>query len=76
MIKMVTFLMMSPKMATLDFLKINVSSNKVYDVINLNHGVTRKILSHDSNYVLDLNIWPKFGNSSISVKEVMVTSFL
>ena len=56
MIKMITFLMMSPKMATLDFLKINVSSNKVYDVINLNHDVTRKILSHDSNYVLDLII--------------------
>ena len=76
MIKMITFLMMSPKMATLDFLKIKLSSNKVYDVINLNHDVTSKILSNDSNYVLDLIIWPKFGDSSISVKEVLVTSFL
>ena len=53
---MITFLMMSPKMATLDFLKIKLSSNKVYDVINLNHDVTSKILSNDSNYVLDLII--------------------
>ena len=38
--------------------------------------VTYKILSHDSNYIVNLFIWPKFGNSSIFMREVISTSIL
>ena len=46
--------MMSTKTATPNFLKINVFWNKDYDVSN-------KILSRDSNYIVDVVMWPKFG---------------
>ena len=73
---MVTILMMSAKMATLGLLKIKVFWNKGYDVIISVHDVTNKILSRDSNYIVDVVMWPKFGNSSISVREVIITSIL
>ena len=68
--------MMSEKMATRGFLKIKVFWNKIYDVIIYVHDVTNKILSHDSNYIVDVVMWPKFGNSSISMREVIMTSIL
>ena len=40
------------------------------------HVVTNKILSRDSNYVVDVVMRPKFGNSSISMREVIITSIL
>ena len=43
--------------------------NPVCDVIN-------EILSHDSKYIVDVVMWPKFGNSSISLKEIIITSIL
>ena len=46
---------------------------KGYDIIISVHNVTSKILSRDSNYNVNVVIWPKFGNSSISVTEVIVT---
>ena len=51
---MVTILMMSAKMATIDLSKIKVFRNKGYDVIIFVHEVTNKILSGDSNYILDV----------------------
>ena len=51
---MVTILMMSEKMATPDFLKINVFRKKVYDVIISVHNVNSKILLLDSNYNVNL----------------------
>ena len=68
--------MMSAKMATLGLLKTTVFWNKGYDVIITTHDVTNKILSHDLNYIADVVMWPKFGNSSISVIEVIITSIL
>ena len=50
--------------------------NKGYDVITFVDDVTNKILSRDSNYIVDVFMWPKFGNSSISMREVMTTSIL
>ena len=73
---MVTILMMSAKMAFLDFLKIKAFSNKVYDGIISISDVTNKILSYDSNYIVDVVIWTKFGNSIISMTEVIITSIL
>ena len=71
---MFTILMISPKMATLVLLKIKVFWNNSYDVTISVHDVTNKILSRDSNYIVDVVMWPKFG--SISMKEVIITSIL
>ena len=68
--------MMSAKMATLGFLEIKIFSNKGYDVIISAEDVINKILSNDSNYVVDVVMWTKFGNSSISMREVIITSIL
>ena len=73
---MVLILMMSAKMANLGLFKTTVLWNKGYDVITPPHEVTNKILSRDSNYIADVVMWPKFGNSSISVREVIITSIL
>ena len=54
--------MMSPKMAPPGLLKITVVWNKGYDVIIPVKDVTSKILSRDSNYIVDVYMWPKFDN--------------
>ena len=64
---------MTAKLATLGLLKIKVFPNKGYDIIISVYDVTSQILSRDSNYIVDV---VKFGNSSISVREVIVTSIL
>ena len=73
---MVEFLMMSTKLATLGLFNIKVIWNKVYDVIISLFDVTNKILSSDSNYIIEVVMWPKFGNSSISMREVTITLIL
>ena len=40
------------------------------------YDVTSKILSRDSNYIVEVIMWPKFGNSSISMTEVIITPIL
>ena len=57
--------MMSAKMATLVLFKIEVFWNEVYEVIFYVHDVINHILSCDSNYIVDVVMWPKFGNTSI-----------
>ena len=32
--------------------------------------------SYNSNYIIDAAMWPKFGNSSTYMREVIVTSIL
>ena len=51
---MVTILMMPAKTTTPGLLKIRVFLNKGYEVIIFVHDVTNKILSWDSNYIIDL----------------------
>ena len=58
---MVLILMISEKIATLGLLKIKVFSNKCYVVIISVHNITNKILSGDSNCILDLVVSPKFA---------------
>ena len=65
--------MMSAKMAHSGLLKITVFWNEGYDVIIIVNDVTSKILSHDLNYIVDVFMRPKFGNTSISMKEVITT---
>ena len=73
---MVTILMMSAKMAVPDLVKIKVFWKKYYDVIISIHDVTNEILLRDSNFVRDALMCPKFGNFSISLREVILTSIL
>ena len=68
--------MMSAKMVTSSLHKIRVFWNKGYDVIISVDDVINKILSRDSNYIEDVFMWPKFGNGSISMREVITTSIL
>ena len=53
LINMITNQMMSAKLATPGLLKIRIFQNKVYDVIVPDYEVTNKILSRDSNYIVD-----------------------
>ena len=66
--------MMSAKLATPGLFKIKTFWNKGYDVIIREYDVNNKILSRHSNYIIDVVMWPKIGNSSISIWEVITTS--
>ena len=66
--------MISAKLATPGLLK--VFWNKSYDVITSAHDFTNEILSIDLNYISDMVMWPKFGDSSIPMREVVITSIL
>ena len=67
---MIAILMMSTlKLAPLDFLEIKVFWKKGYNGIIFIHDVNNKILSRESNYIVDVVIWPKFGNYRNSMRE-------
>ena len=66
---MVVILMVSAKFVILGLLKIKLFWNKGYDV-------AKKISLRDSNYTVDVVMWPKFRNSSISIREVIINSIL
>ena len=71
--------MMSAKMATPGLLKITVFWNKGYDVIISLDDVTNKILWHDSNYIVDVFMWPNLGIVHVTLAflwEVITTSIL
>ena len=60
-------------MATVGLLKIKLFWNNSYDVKITYHDVTNKILSRESNYIAEV---VKLGNSSISLREVIITLIL
>ena len=68
--------MMSAKMTTSGLLKIKVFWNKDYDIISSVYDVTNKILSRGLIDIVEMAIWPDFGNSSISLRDVNITSIL
>ena len=68
--------MMPAKLATLRLLKTEMFWNKGYDIIISVHDITSKILSCDSNYIVDVVIWSKFGNCITSMREVIIISIL
>ena len=70
----VALITMLAKLATLGLLKIQVLWITGYDLIVSTHDVRNKILSCNSNYIVDAVKWPKFGNSSVSMREVIITS--
>ena len=47
-----------------------------YGVLIYACDVTNKVLSSDSNDIVDVVKWPKIGNSSISMREVIFISVL
>ena len=68
---------MSANLATLGLLEIKTFWNKYYDVIvSKYYDVTNQILLRDSKYIVGVAMWPKFGKSSISMREVIITSIL
>ena len=62
--------MMSAKMATPGLLKLKVFWNKGILKFwnNLWPWRHQKNLSSDSNYIVDVVMWSKFGNSSIGIR--------
>ena len=68
--------MILAKLATPKLLIIKVFCNIGHDVIIPDYDVTNKILSCDSNYIINVVMWPKFGNSDISLREVIKISIL
>ena len=40
------------------------------------HDITNKILSSDSNYIVNVVVPPKFGNSNVSTREVFIALFV
>ena len=73
---LLTFLIISTKLVTPGLLGIKVTWSKRYDIINFVYDVTNKILASESNFIVKAALWPRFGNSSISTREVIITSFL
>ena len=63
-------------MATPGLLKIKVFWNKGYYVVYSVYEVTNEILSHESSYIMGVVMRPKFDNSSICIREVIITSIL
>ena len=63
---------MPANMANLGYLKIKVFWKKCYDVLI---SVTKN-LSRDSNYNVNVVMWQKSGDPSISVREVIIISIL
>ena len=71
LVKKDEFLTISAKFATLGFPKIKVFWNKRYEDRTSVCDITNKILSCDSNYIVNVVMWPKFGILNISMTEVM-----
>ena len=62
------------KLAASSLNEINVFCNKSYDVVNSVHDITSKILSSDSNFVVDVIMWPKLGKSSSFTRIINIAS--
>ena len=61
--------MASAKTATLGLLKVKIFRNKGY-------GITNKMLSLDSYYIVNVVMRSKFDNYSVSMREVIINSVL
>ena len=76
LINILPVLIISAKLDSLGLLKIKVFQNSGYDVTIPDYNVTNKILIRESNYIIGLVMWLKFGDCSISMREVIITSIL
>ena len=73
---MIAILMISAMLATRGLIEIEVFWNKGFDVIISVDDVSNEILSRGSSYIVDVVIWLKFDNSTISMREVTATWLL
>ena len=75
---MVSVLMISAKLATLGLLKMKVFWSIGYDTMSFVHDLTNKILSCDSNYIVDVVMWQGDQSliTSIFMSEVIITWIL
>ena len=62
--------MMSAKLGTVGLLKIKAFWWVGYDVIISAHDATIRILSRDSNHIVNVVTWPKFGNLALLWKKL------
>ena len=69
LMNVIAILTMSAKLAIAGLLKITVFWNKGYGIIA--SMTSSNILWHDSNYIVNVVIWSKFGNSG-TMKEVII----
>ena len=60
---------MSAKLTTLGVFKRKILWNKIYDILISVYDVTNKVLSHGSNYIVDMTMRLKFANFSISMRQ-------
>lgn len=72
MFLMIAILRISAKLATSGLLSITVFWNKDYDVIISVHEFIKNILSSVWNHTVDMVMWPKFGNYSVFMTEVII----
>ena len=68
--------MMPAKMYTPGLLKTKVVWNEGYDILIFVHDLTNKILSRGSNYIVNVVMRLKLGNSSTSIREFVINSIL
>ena len=68
--------MMSTKFPTVGLLKIKEFWYKGYETIICVHDATIKISSRDSNQIVIVVMWPKFGNSGINMREDIIILIL
>ena len=59
--------MLPAYIATSDLPKVKIFWDKDYGAIISLHDITKKNLSRDTNHIIDMIMWRKFGNSSISM---------
>ena len=64
---------MSAKIASLVPLKIKAFLIKDYGVIIFVYELINKNVSRDSNHTVVVVMWPNFGNSRNSMREVIIT---
>ena len=67
--------MISVKLATLDLLKIKILWNKGYNITVSICDVTRNSLSCDSNYTVNMVLWPKQTFMDLIKKIVLGAAF-
>ena len=76
LISMVITFMISAERTTPGLLKLNVFWNKGYDFIISVNDIRNKILWLNSNYIAEGVTWPKFDNSTVAMREVIIVSIL
>ena len=60
------------KFGSLCVCKIKLFWNKIYNVKTSYHDANNKILSRESNYIIDVAMWPKIGKYNILKRKFII----